>query len=326
MKKKTILPVTRGELRAITITSFVICFSVILPPHLARILEPVPAPQIEITELQIDNFTSGSTTADYPAPSGDPTETYNTYGNSKNRILPGGVQSSSETTGRYPARSFNDKINNKHGIISTRRPCSTFDPNSIPGDSLQAWGVSSYTVRNMLKYRTSGGRYRKPEDLQRVYGMDSITYRLIVGCIKIENEIVRSVFVNTADTSQWMALPGVGSVLSRRIVKFRNMLGGFYSIDQVADTYGLPSETFETIRRYLRIHAEPTTLNLTTATAVQLATHPYISKKQAQVIINYFDQHGRPESLDDLDNLYIADSLWLARISPYLTIDTAIIN
>lgn len=326
MKKKTILPVTRGELRAITITSFVICFSVILPPHLARILQPIPAPQIEITELQIDNFTSGSTTADYPAPSGDPTETYNTYGNSKNRILPGGVQSRSETTGRYPARSFNDKINNKHGIISTRRPCNTFDPNSIPGDSLEAWGVSSFTVRNILKYRTSGGRYRKPEDLQRVYGMDSITYRLILGCIKIENEIVQSVFVNTADTSQWMSLPGIGPVLSRRIVRFRDMLGGFYTVDQVADTYGLPVETFESIRGHLRMRSVPKALNLITATEAQLAAHPYISLKQARVMINYFNQHGRPQSLDDLDNLYIADSLWLARISPYLTLDTAIIN
>ena len=156
--------------------------------------------------------------------------------------------------------------------------------------------------------------------------MDSITYRLILGCIKIENEIVQSVFVNTADTSQWMSLPGIGPVLSRRIVRFRDMLGGFYTVDQVADTYGLPVETFESIRGHLRMRSVPKALNLITATEAQLAAHPYISLKQARVMINYFNQHGRPQSLDDLDNLYIADSLWLARISPYLTLDTAIIN
>lgn len=343
MKKKTKLPVSRGELRAIIITSLVICLSVVMPPHLARVLQAVSPPHIEINEFGSDEFNTGSVKSDYTISDGNPPQfnyqdvnssNSNGHGNAKQdynayRDVRPRYNTSNETRSPYSepvdkavTRSFNGNINSNYRSSAISRPCSRFDPNVISGDSLRAWGLSSYVVSNMLKYRKSGGSWRNPRDLQKVYGMDSVMFNHISNCIVFEKTTVTPVFINAADTSQWMGLPGIGPVLSKRIVKFRDKLGGFYAIDQVADTYGLPIETFENIKSSLRMRSTPKPINLTTATETQLAAHPVISQKQAHVMINFFNQHGRPNSLDDLSKLYIADSLWLARVTPYCIVDS----
>jgi competence protein ComEA len=333
MRKKTFFPISRGELRAVTITSLVICLGVILPPHLARILNPLTPPRVEITEWEAGN--DGSDRASPKYSSSDQASSRYASGHdesSKNAVSGTAKYKSAHSADSWSDTNFPDykrptrvkpsyaKTGKSQNVKTLGLRCSTFDPNTISGDSLYAWGFPSYFVGNMLKYRSSGGKFRRSEDVQRIYGMDSVTYRQIAGCIEVGKETIRPVFVNTADTSQWMSLPGIGPVLSKRIVKFRDKLGGFYTIEQVADTYGLPMETFEIIRPNLRMQSGPKALDLTTATEAQLSSHPYISLKQARVMINYFKQHGRPESFDELSNLYIADSTWLARIRPYCTI------
>jgi competence ComEA-like helix-hairpin-helix protein len=59
--------------------------------------------------------------------------------------------------------------------------------------------------------------------------------------------------INSADTTPFIALPGIGAKLAQRIIKFRDKLGGFYSIDQVAETFGLPDSTYQKIKPRLII-------------------------------------------------------------------------
>ena len=59
--------------------------------------------------------------------------------------------------------------------------------------------------------------------------------------------------VNTADTSAFISLPGIGSKLAARIVTFREKLGGFYSVEQIGETYGLPDSTFQKIKQWLKL-------------------------------------------------------------------------
>ena len=322
MKNKIILPVSRGELRAVTITTLVICLSVILPPHLVRIIQPQSAPQVEIKSLARINSDSISSSYNTTVP-GESSSRYASPLNSTSDNTPRGYTNPQRAISNRNKKAYDKSSSNV--LIKQKSPpptrCREFDPNTIPGDTLTNWGWHPFIVRNMLRYRNSGGRFRKAEDLLRTYGMDSMTYSRIADCIKIAKKIVVPVYVNAADTSQWMALPGIGPVLSKRIVKFRNRLGGFHTIDQIANTYGLSEETFSMIRPYLRMRSGHKTINLTTATVEELASHPYISEKQARVMMNYFTHHGRPQSLDELSNLYIADSTWLRLVRPYFTTD-----
>ena len=63
--------------------------------------------------------------------------------------------------------------------------------------------------------------------------------------------------VNTATEEEWKALPGIGDVLSKRIVKFRTKLKGFISVQQVGQTYGLADSVFQKILPYLRLENNP---------------------------------------------------------------------
>lgn len=53
--------------------------------------------------------------------------------------------------------------------------------------------------------------------------------------------------LNSADTTELKRLRGIGSVLSARIVKYRTKLGGFSSVEELKNVYGLSDETYQSI-------------------------------------------------------------------------------
>ena len=63
----------------------------------------------------------------------------------------------------------------------------------------------------------------------------------------------KTIDINNATEEDWKSLPGIGDVLSKRIVKFRTSRGGFQSVDDVARTYGLKDSVFQMIRPYLKL-------------------------------------------------------------------------
>ncbi len=112
------------------------------------------------------------------------------------------------------------------------------------------------------------------------------------------------------------------SVLIQKIfVNFRDKLGGFVSIDQVAQAYGLPDSTFQSIKPFLVITQTVKKINLNTVSAKELAAHPYLNWNQANAIVKYRDQHGNFTSLDQLENIRILNQEIIKKIKPYLSIE-----
>jgi competence protein ComEA len=127
--------------------------------------------------------------------------------------------------------------------------------------------------------------------------------------------------INTADTTEFIKLPGIGNKLSNRIITFRDKLGGFYSIDQVGETFGLPDSTFQKIRPSLTlINKELKQVNINTATLDELKIHPYIRYQLANAIIQYRTQHGNFSSVNDLNKVMLFNEELYNKVSPYLTI------
>ncbi|MBX2846452.1 MAG: helix-hairpin-helix domain-containing protein [Saprospiraceae bacterium] len=124
--------------------------------------------------------------------------------------------------------------------------------------------------------------------------------------------------VNTATPEAWLQLPGIGPTFSKRIVKFRDALGGFYAVEQVAETYGLPAETYQAIRPKLHVSGGVKTLSLNKASDAQLAAHPYISKQLAAQIVNYRNK-VQPITSDSIFlKLYFMDESQLKKLKPYI--------
>lgn len=110
--------------------------------------------------------------------------------------------------------------------------------------------------------------------------------------------------INSADETQWMELPGIGETYSRRIVAYRNLLGGFVSVDQIAEVYGISEDNFNRIKQYLVLDTVvPRRINVNKATVAGLRRHPYIDFFIASEIVE------RRKALKHINNIAQLDSL-----------------
>lgn len=218
-----------------------------------------------------------------------------------------------------------------------------FDPNNLSDKEWQRLGLREKTIHTIQNYLRKGGHFRKPEDLQRIYGLFPNEYERIAPYIKINepnkpknnenfhnysNESMPSktkssrysiIEINTADTTAFITLPGIGSKLSARIINFRDKLGGFYSVDQVGETFGLPDSTFQKIKPYLQLeNTFIRKININTASIDELKAHPYIRYSLAHPIITYRNEHGPFEKVGDIKKIMVVTDEVFNRIMPYL--------
>ena len=128
--------------------------------------------------------------------------------------------------------------------------------------------------------------------------------------------------INLADTSEWIALPGIGSKLATRIVQFRMKLGGYYDIEQLDEIYGLSDSVFVLIRPFLLLgEVQIKRLPVNTASFDTLNAHPYIQFAEARAIVQFRNQHGPFKTIEDLLKISILNNAWLAKVGPYLQVE-----
>ncbi|MFI5193543.1 MAG: helix-hairpin-helix domain-containing protein [Chitinophagales bacterium] len=127
--------------------------------------------------------------------------------------------------------------------------------------------------------------------------------------------------INQADSSLWCRLPGIGMRLASRIIHFREKLGGFYEVEQLRETFGLPDSTFENIRPFLHIQtSDLQKIDLNSAVQESLQAHPYIRWRLARGIIQYREQHGRFKTVGELQQLAQMDPEKFKKLEPYLEV------
>jgi competence ComEA-like helix-hairpin-helix protein len=219
-----------------------------------------------------------------------------------------------------------------------------FDPNTLSTEGWQKLGLRDKTIGTIKNYLSKGGKFRKSEDLQRIYGLFPNEFERIAPYIKIEpgtetnnyknfadnpiNETQPAktytprysiVDVNLADTTALIALPGIGSKLALRIINFRDKLGGFYSVNQVGETFGLPDSTFQKIKQYLKSeNASVRKININKVTVDELKTHPYIKYSLANPIVAYRNEHGMFAKIEDIKKVMAVTDEIYNKIAPYL--------
>lgn len=217
-----------------------------------------------------------------------------------------------------------------------------FDPNTLNRDGWQQLGLTDRTITTIDNYRTRGGKFYKPEDFKKIFGLKKEEYDRLYPYIRIERNKSESrehvsvskeqkivpvveflmLNVNTADSTGFRQLRGIGSVLSKRIVAYRQKLGGFYSVDQLTEVFGLPDSTFERIRPHLNCDASDVKrMNINLANVDMLKDHPYIKYRLAAAVIAYRDQHGSFNTLPDLKRVHLVSDEIYERMVPYLALE-----
>ncbi|MEO6489803.1 MAG: helix-hairpin-helix domain-containing protein, partial [Ferruginibacter sp.] len=260
------------------------------------------------------------------------------------------LQIRSKDTNRYSRNDDEDHYKNFRqpytekkysSILTVKGVVFYFDPNTLPPDGWKKLGIRDKTIQTIQNFISKGGKFREPEDLKKIWGLHEDQIQRLLPYVKIKETAVdlsednKPVFqsnkyerknpqpidINLADTIQFKGLPGIGDKLSKRIVTFREKLGGFYSIDQVAETFGLPDSVFQKIKPYLQYKTEELKLiNINTATIDELKMHPYIRYGLGNAIIQYRNQHGNFSNITELRRIMLINDDFYSRISKYLTV------
>lgn len=212
-----------------------------------------------------------------------------------------------------------------------------FDPNTVDEAGWHKLGLRDKTIHTLMNYRSKGGQFRQSEDIKKIWGLRPeeaariIPYVHIVGMEaykKKEYAPYKSIStkpmivdINLATAEQLRNIPGMGNGLLFRILKYKERLGGFLSIDQVKEVYGMSDSAFVLMQPFLKL-ASPviTKININTATDYDLSGHPYIDKNVAKAIVLYRLQHGSYQSINDIMKIVFIKEPLFQKISPYLTV------
>jgi competence ComEA-like helix-hairpin-helix protein len=129
--------------------------------------------------------------------------------------------------------------------------------------------------------------------------------------------------LNLVDSIKLLDVYGIGPVLSSRVVRYREKLGGFVSENQLHEVYGLDSIVVKRLSdlSFINQSFKPKKINLNTFTEKQLSSHPYLSRSDASAIVAYRFQHGSFQSLEDIRNIQSIDKETFIKIESYLTVD-----
>jgi len=222
-----------------------------------------------------------------------------------------------------------------------------FNPNNASTVELESLGFSRKIAQRIINYRDKGGSFRIKNDLYKIYDIDSALVDRLYNFIDLPQNIVKqskpemkevvsttrvrtvaiadnrelpNFDINTADTAMLQTIKGIGSVLSNRIIDFRNKLGGFLTEDQLYEVYNLDSAVVLTLmtKMYIDDRFVPEKIRINQADEKEIAGHPYLSWQQARLIIAYRNQHGDYLSDQDLRKVYSVDENDIVRIVSYL--------
>ncbi|MCF8459436.1 MAG: helix-hairpin-helix domain-containing protein [Flavobacteriales bacterium] len=217
-----------------------------------------------------------------------------------------------------------------------------FDPNTLDSTGWLALGFSPKQTASILKYRSKGAKFRKPEDIKNLFMVNDERYKELQPFIDIKpisDERAERKFeeypkwekptyeptiveLNTADSALLVTINGVGPSYAKRILKYREQLGGYVSKNQLFELYKIDSAHILPILQ--SVHVDTTIrkrINVNTADYQELLKHPYIDPNLAKTIVNYRQQHGKYKKLLELKKIQILKEDTYTKLKPYLIVE-----
>jgi competence ComEA-like helix-hairpin-helix protein len=130
---------------------------------------------------------------------------------------------------------------------------------------------------------------------------------------------IQAIDINTADSAAWVALNGIGPGFAKRIMTYREKLGGFYQVDQLKEVYGLDSLWVKENKALLKVGAGVYRFLAINQVEWKDFRHPYLPYGQSKVILAYRKQHGVLKDFEALEKIQLLDLAAWRRLRPYLS-------
>ena len=221
-----------------------------------------------------------------------------------------------------------------------------FDPNTADSSALASLGFSKYATSNIVKYRKSGGIFYSTTDVAKIYGIDTATFNDLLPYINIDTLAIAkrytsyyskdkmgnmypkkflsdtTIELNTSDSTLLMKIPGIGRGFAYRIIKYRDKLGGYYSLSQLKEIEGVNDSVYYSWVKWLRVDScliKPLLINAESLT--KLYRHPYIDFYQAKVIKELCREYGHIDGWEQFCLLEEFTESDFERLRPYVNFD-----
>src|SRR5258706_639823 len=217
-----------------------------------------------------------------------------------------------------------------------------FDPNNISAERWKQLGLNNGQIRAINNYQSKGGKFRKKEDFKKMYVISENDYARLEPYIKIKEQqhdttkygekksftLVTThpaihIDIGIADTVELLAVKGIGPSRARGIFKYRQLLGGYYSVNQLREVYGIDSAAYAEIAEqgFIKDVSNISKININTATSEQMSKHPYIRKKLAEIIVRYRNQNGNYSDIAAIKKMPLVNDSLYFKLAPYLKVE-----
>ena len=214
-----------------------------------------------------------------------------------------------------------------------------FDPNKIGADEWKKLGMSERQIKTILNFRAKGGKFFDAEDLGNIYGISPEQFEFLKNYVRIENTRYPNfkkqdykekyttakrepvmVDLNSATYEDLLEIRGIGPSFANRIIRYRDLLGGFISCEQLKEVYGIDEEKYSSVKDQVKADpAQINKININNATYKDLIRMPYFNKKTARDFIEYVKITGKVKEVKSLLKDNIVDEEIFKKLEPYIT-------
>jgi len=158
-------------------------------------------------------------------------------------------------------------------------------------------------TERFTKYRKSGATPFS-DTLSKTHGSPKISF---------------VVELNSADTFELQRLKGIGPAFARRIVGYRDRLGGFLEKRQILEVFGMDTVRYRYIAAYIKVNPDSIRkIDLNAVTFKELLRHPYFPFELTRAILLYRQKNKRFSDTGELRKVQgVNDSVFM-RIEPYV--------
>jgi len=215
-----------------------------------------------------------------------------------------------------------------------KAPDSKFNPNTY---TLSDWinlGLSEKQSVVILKF-TARGIYTE-EDLKRIFVIPDVLFELIRDSVvyperfqntpnqesfKKQAKQITLINLNTADTTEFMKIYGIGAFYAKQIIRYREKLGGFFKKEQLLEVWKMTPEAYDKIKDHVYISEKDIKrININSVTIEELKVHPYLKWNQANSIVKMRMQRNGFKNIEEIKESVLIDSETYEKLFPYLSL------
>ncbi len=215
-----------------------------------------------------------------------------------------------------------------------KAPVSKFNPNNY---SLSDWmnlGLSEKQSMVVLKF-SSRGIYSE-QDLKRIFVIPDVLFELIRDSVvyperfqnspnqesfKKQAKQITLINLNTADTTEFMKIYGIGAFYAKQIIRYREKLGGYFTKEQLFEVWKMTPEAYDKIKDHVFISEKDVKrININSVTIEELKVHPYLKWNQANSIVKMRIQRNGFKNIEEIKESVLIDSETYEKLFPYLSL------